>query len=105
MVGKKHPETSLQTGFIAQEVQKIFPELVETDQEGFLSVNYTGLIPHLLEAIKDLKHQVEAHRTTGESLLEINNDLKAQNEKNEARLNAIESVLKQLSTPSETVGK
>lgn len=102
---KKHPETSLQTGFIAQEVQKIFPELVETDQEGFLSVNYTGLIPHLLEAIKDLKHQVEAHRTTGEALLEINNDLKAQNEKNEARLNAIESVLKQLSTPSETVGK
>ena len=45
----------LQTGLIAQEVQKIFPELVNTDKEGMLSVDYIGLIPHLIEAIKELK--------------------------------------------------
>lgn len=101
----KKANSGLQTGLIAQDVQKIFPELVETDNEGFLSVNYIGLIPHLLEAIKDLKNQVEAHRITGETLLEMNKDLKAKNEKNEARLNAIESALKQLTTPSETAGK
>lgn len=101
----KQPQMGLQTGLIAQEVQKIFPELVQTDDEGYLAINYVGLIPHLLEAIKDLKNQIEAHRTTGETLLEMNKDLKATNEKNEARLNAIESALKQLTTPSETAGK
>jgi hypothetical protein len=45
----------LQTGLIAQEVEKIFPELVKTDEEGFKSVNYIGLVPHLIEAIKELK--------------------------------------------------
>jgi hypothetical protein len=47
----------LQTGLIAQEVQKIFPELVQTDENGFLSVNYIGLIPHLIEAVKELKNE------------------------------------------------
>ena len=83
---KKHPETSLQTGFIAQEVQKIFPELVETDQEGFLSVNYTGLIPHLLEAIKELQEKNEAQSSTTQSL-------RLKNEQLEARLSAIEAAL------------
>jgi hypothetical protein len=46
-----------QTGLIAQEVQKIFPELVQTDEKGFLSVNYIGLIPHLIEALKELKNE------------------------------------------------
>jgi hypothetical protein len=101
----KKANSGLQTGLIAQEVQKIFPELVETDSEGYLSVNYIGLIPHLLEAIKDLKSQVEAYRTNDETLLEMNKDLRAQNERNEARLNAIELALKQFTTPSETTGK
>jgi hypothetical protein len=47
----------LQTGLIAQEVQKIFPELVQTDEKGFLSVNYIGLIPHLIEGMKALKDE------------------------------------------------
>ena len=47
----------LQTGLIAQEVQKIFPELVQTDEKGFLSVNYIGLIPHLIESVKELKDE------------------------------------------------
>ncbi|MGG7663887.1 tail fiber domain-containing protein [Dyadobacter sp. BHUBP1] len=47
----------LQTGVIAQEVEKIFPELVTTDSEGFKSVDYTGLIPHLIEAVKELNEK------------------------------------------------
>lgn len=46
---------TLQTGLIAQEVEKLFPELIQKDEKGFLSVNYVGLIPHLIEAIKELK--------------------------------------------------
>jgi hypothetical protein len=38
-------DSSLQTGFLAQEVENIFPELVRADNKGYLSVNYVGLIP------------------------------------------------------------
>lgn len=48
---------TLQTGLIAQEVEKLFPELVNTDDKGYKSMNYNGLIPHLIEAVKELKGQ------------------------------------------------
>ncbi|WP_426295798.1 tail fiber domain-containing protein [Dyadobacter endophyticus] len=48
----------LQTGVIAQEVEAHFPELVQENEEGFKTVNYTGLIPHLIESVRDLKNQI-----------------------------------------------
>ncbi len=48
----------LQTGFIAQEVQTVLPELVTQDEESdYLRVNYIGMIPHLVEAVKALKQE------------------------------------------------
>lgn len=41
-------------GLIAQEVQRVFPELVRQEQDGYLSVNYTDLIPVMIEAMKEL---------------------------------------------------
>lgn len=49
----------LQTGFLAQEVEKIMPELVSENEEGTKSVNYSGMIPYMLEAIKELKAEIE----------------------------------------------
>ncbi|NHZ85241.1 MAG: hypothetical protein GWP19_05100 [Planctomycetia bacterium] len=46
-----------QIGVIAQEVEKEFPELVDTDNDGYKSVNYSKLTPILIEAIKEL-HQI-----------------------------------------------
>jgi len=46
-------------GVIAQEVEKEYPELVSTDQNGMLSVNYIGFIPVLIEAIKELETKIE----------------------------------------------
>ena len=47
-------------GLIAQEVQEHFPELVDTDPKtDNLVLDYTGLIPVLLGAIKELKNKVE----------------------------------------------
>jgi hypothetical protein len=43
---KNEKSPDLQTGLIAQEVQKIFPELVKTDEEGMLSVDYVGPYSH-----------------------------------------------------------
>lgn len=56
---KNEKSSDLQTGLIAQEVQKVFPELVKTDEEGMLSVDYVGLIPHLIEANKSLSTRIE----------------------------------------------
>jgi hypothetical protein len=52
-------DSSLQAGVIAQEVQLLFPELVNEDDQGMLSVNYSGLIAVLIESIKDQQHRLE----------------------------------------------
>jgi len=49
-----------QIGVIAQEVQAIYPELVQLGGNGFLSVNYPKLTAVLLQSIKELKAMVLA---------------------------------------------
>ena len=44
-------------GFLAQDVQKLFPELVHEDGAGYLSVNYVELIPLLVQAVQELRIQ------------------------------------------------
>jgi hypothetical protein len=47
-------------GFIAQQVEPILPDVVQTDEEtGIKSINYVGMIGHLVEAIKELKAEIE----------------------------------------------
>ena len=46
-------------GLIAQELQEVYPELVYKQQDGYLAINYTELIPVLMQAIKDLNGKVE----------------------------------------------
>jgi hypothetical protein len=47
-------------GLIAQEVQMHYPELVETDpMNDKLALDYTGMIPVLLAAIKELKAELD----------------------------------------------
>lgn len=51
--------SALQSGVLAQEVEKQMPELVVTDAEGDKAVNYNGLIPYLIESVKELKKENE----------------------------------------------
>ena len=46
-------------GVIAQEVAAIIPEAVVAKDDGFLSVNATPIIAHLIEAVKELKAEVD----------------------------------------------
>jgi hypothetical protein len=46
-------------GVIAQEVQKEFPEMVERQENGYLAVDYRQLIPVMIEAIKELKEEID----------------------------------------------
>ncbi|TFG35438.1 MAG: tail fiber domain-containing protein [Parcubacteria group bacterium] len=48
-----------QIGMIAQEVEKEFPELVRTGDDGYKSLDYDKLTAVLLEAIKEQQKQIE----------------------------------------------
>jgi hypothetical protein len=46
-------------GFIAQEIKEVLPEVVKEDNKGFYQVDYSAVVPVLVEAIKDLKAEIE----------------------------------------------
>ena len=62
--GNELPENStlnnLQYGFVAQELQEIFPDLVIKRKDGILGVRYTGLVPLLVQALKEQQDQIDA---------------------------------------------
>ncbi len=71
-----------QYGFIAQEVEKIYPNLVSTasDDMRTKSVNYDGFIPVLVSSMQELKKE--------------NAELRSENEVLKKRLDAIEARLR-----------
>ena len=46
-------------GVVAQEIEKIHPEIVEERKNGYLGVDYKRLVPLLIQGIKELKQEVE----------------------------------------------
>ncbi|USH04926.1 tail fiber domain-containing protein [Grimontia kaedaensis] len=50
-------------GLIAQQVETVIPSLVDEDEDGLKSVDYEGLIPLLLESVKQLHAQVHQLET------------------------------------------
>lgn len=74
----KEPEkhgnlTGEQMGLIAQEVEKIFPEWIKTDTEGYKNLTVRGFSALTIEALRELKTE--------------NDDLKARIEALEAKIN------------------
>jgi hypothetical protein len=49
-----------QVGFIAQDVEKIMPEVTETDTEGRKGIYYQNMVPILASAIQDLKSELDS---------------------------------------------
>ena len=45
-------------GLIAQEVEKIFPELIDKNDDGMLGVRYTELVPVLVKAIQEQQKEI-----------------------------------------------
>jgi len=48
-----------QYGFLAQDFENVFPELVYTDSVGLKSIDYISLIPILLQAIQEQQAQID----------------------------------------------
>lgn len=68
-----------QVGFIAQEVEQVYPELVANDSLGYKSVDYAMFSPILVEAIKEQQTQL--------------NDLQQQNSQLEERIDELEKLV------------
>ncbi len=56
---KDGDDKSRQTGVIAQEVEEVLPEIVQTDAEGIKSLDYSKLTPLLIEAVKEQQSYIE----------------------------------------------
>lgn len=78
--GKKH------IGLIAQELRVLFPTLVEEQQDGYLAINYIELVPILIQAIQELKEELDGVKGTDiertRSASSYNNIIKPASEKN-----------------------
>ena len=63
-------------GVLAQEIQEVFPELVSEDDNEMLAVNYQGLVPVLINALKEqdkiIKTQEERLNKIEELLVNLN---------------------------------
>lgn len=62
------PDSRTRFGFIAQEVQTVFPDLVVEDEDGVLGIDYIGFIPVLVDAVKSLRAEVAEQKKVIESL-------------------------------------
>lgn len=56
----KKEAQKLHFGISAQELQELFPNLVEEGQDGYLSVNYVEMVPILIRSIQELKQEIDA---------------------------------------------
>jgi hypothetical protein len=56
-------------GVLAQDIQKVFPELVSEDSNEMLAVNYQGLVPVLINALKEQDDKISRLEVLVEKLM------------------------------------
>ena len=64
---KKDNSEKQKIGLLAQDIEKVFPELV-SESHGVKSVNYQGLIPVLINALKEQQEEIDRLKTQEERL-------------------------------------
>lgn len=55
----KHFDDKLQVGLIAQEVENVLPQAVQTAADGYKSVDYARVVPLLVEGMKEQQKQID----------------------------------------------
>jgi hypothetical protein len=87
-------------GFLAQELQTVFPELVYEDNDGVLSIDYIGLIPIMIQTIQEQSNSIKSGDTVKEAnkkLIESLQKIVSSQEKSIAELqNSIVELQKQI---------
>lgn len=80
-----------QIGLIAQDIEKVVPSLVSTKTDGYKAVNYDGVIPILIEGIKEQQETIEQQQSQIDELKELVNAL-IETKKNNIQTTVIQSV-------------
>jgi hypothetical protein len=97
---KNLPSEVSHVGILAQDLQKVLPEAVSKDEQGYLSVSNEPLIWTVINAIKDLNKLMEnsqSELTAKVTQLEQENaDLKQQLEKSSQEMSSLESRIAKL---------
>jgi polyhydroxyalkanoate synthesis regulator phasin len=93
---KSNPDSSPIAGFIAQEVQKVLPDLVGESKDGYLNLNKEGMIPYIVQAIKEQNGKIDdVNKAIADQGLQINSlsdELKALSTKVDQNTSEIESL-------------
>ena len=79
-------------GVLAQDIQKVFPELVSTDDRDMLAVNYQGLVPVLINALKEQDAKMKEQQSDIDRLKEQDVKIKEQ----EKRLERLEAIISKM---------
>jgi len=93
-------DDSTQVGFIAQEVERIIPEVVKTDSKGFKSMSYSQLVSPVVAAIKELYEKWLSDHERIAKLEEDNRLLRNQNEEMLKRMDKMERMMEQERAPA-----
>ncbi|EPZ52163.1 endosialidase chaperone [Bacteriovorax sp. BAL6_X] len=83
-------------GFIAQEVEKVQPELVKTGQDGYKSVQYGNITALLVEAVKSISNKIDKLFNNDEEVKREIASLKEENEQLKADMQEMRKAIKEL---------
>jgi len=88
-------------GLIAQELAKIYPQLVKKRSDGYFGINYMELIPVLVKAIQEQQQEIDILKNAGHSTTLENKEnlekevdqLKAENEQLQVEIEMIKKAI------------
>ncbi|HOS83792.1 MAG TPA: tail fiber domain-containing protein, partial [Bacteroidales bacterium] len=93
---EKHFSKGTQIGLIAQEVEAVLPELVNTDTEGYKAVEYANVVAVLIEAIKEQQTIIDAQKREIEQLQASNTAMQQEMSQLQSMQTHIDSMQKQM---------
>jgi len=89
----RHFGDGVQVGFIAQELEKVYPQMVFTDDKGYKTVDYSRLTPVLVEGIKEQQNLIDSLKATINNLQVKNDKIQMTQAKDEADIAELKKMI------------
>lgn len=88
--------TNIQYGFIAQDLQKVWPTKVAPDKQGYLQTAYGDYDPMFVEAIKALNNKIESLELENKRYKTVNESFKVKIDNQSAELESLRSDINEI---------
>jgi hypothetical protein len=97
-----HLKSGTYAGLIAQDVEKVFPNLVKMSDNGYKKVSYgLELEMHMIQAIKELKTENNVLKNNNKHLADQNDSLIEENENQNERISKLETLIQEIAEKQE----